>query len=232
MWKASLGTSTRSWILQQFWGSIPLLRWEPVCCQHSAHWFLPSPPCCLCNAWADTHREVTTGEAGVVQMWLQTSCVSALPQNSKETLWKKEPFNVRFSSHSTLCFNLLDTASQYNLCMFRLLRLMLMWGVTFFQWEEGTDTMLQWGKKMSSKPPCHTDTGFLSPGANAKGTHCPQTFQSVPGKQKKTWRNHKRVCVLCWAGRSIPKTHTPSLPFEEPEIWWRWVSWLCPQTWW
>lgn len=132
MWKASLGTSTRSWILQQYWGSIPLLRWEPVCCQHSAHWFLPSPPCCLCNAWADTHREVTTGEAGVVQIWLQTSCVSVLPQDSKATLWKKEPFNVRFSSHSTLCFNLLDTASQYNLCMFRLLRLMLMWGVTFF----------------------------------------------------------------------------------------------------
>jgi len=84
---------------------------------------------------------------------------------------------------------------------------------------------------MSSKRPAlngHNDRSFLSAGANAEGTHRFQTFQPVPGKQKKTRRNNIRVYAPCWAGGSIPKTHALSLPFEEQEVWWRWaVPWFC-----
>lgn len=54
--------------------------------------------------------------------------------------------------------------------------------------------MNQWEREMSLKHLVlngHNDCrfvffSFLFPGTNAEETHCPQTFQSVPGKQKKT----------------------------------------------
>lgn len=109
--------------------------------------------------------------------------------------------------------------------IFRHLSLCLMLSVTF-SIREGIETVNWWGKEMSSQCPVwngHNDQHVLSPAADTEGTHYCQTFQPVPGKQKKTWREHIRIRVPCWAGRSIPKNHTPSLPFEEQEIWWRWA---------
>lgn len=231
MWKASLGMSTRSWILQQYWGSIPLLRWEPECCQHSAHWFLPSPPCCLCGAWADDpqrgyHRR------GRCCANLTANFLCVLPQDSKETSWKKEPFNVRSSSHSTSCFNLLDTVSQYNLCLFRLLTLVLNVKCYFLCSERKGQILCIHGDKKCQGLLAILTVIFYLQVRMPKGPTVPKPFNLSQGNKRKLEEATTEYVsfaeqVEAFQKRTPPRYHLRSRKSEEGE----W-SWLWPQTWW